>query len=440
MAANFSNLPEDVLHDILLCMCDFHDLGATIRVSKNVYDVFNSRKHLVVRAVLQNVAGPAWVQAARFAHIRLYGPFTDDPPLPEESYFEDLDWAPSRDILDRMEYAQEVRRLQAFYSQRNKDRKSLQSVLDLTEAMKFDRALYRLWLYVDLYEDFVDLCDDESESESDDDDDDDGYDGRTHKRARLRVTQLLQKLSTEELLEAIHISSFLQETKRWLGVMHANYKYRATLPEDVLAGVQTALEVSIDIGFPAFTSLASPLLASRKVKKETIDECETSPTIILATVPGSKDTCTRCGASGGTRLIGSPNAWIFAGECRLQDRKLLPGLLMRNPWECDAMYGHLWHGNGGKVVDEAALFHEMVNLDMGPDAESWSKDGWYCLDCMRELHRQRFMQWWKVTKAKNGAPVLDDCWYGYNCRTMIHQQAHATKLNHLCTPTRGNGA
>ncbi|KAH9922015.1 uncharacterized protein BXZ73DRAFT_104272 [Epithele typhae] len=439
MAANFSNLPDDVLHDTLLCMCDFHDLGATIRVSKNVYDVFNSRKRLVVRAVLQNVAGPAWVQAARFAHIRLYGPFTDDPPLPEESYFEDLDWAPSRDILRRMKYTQEVRYLQAFYSQRNKDRKSLQSMLDSVEAMRFDRALYRLWLWAALYEDFIDLYRGGFD-EDDDDDDDDGYDNRKHKQAHAQVTQLFQSLPTEELLEAIHIGSYLQETVGWLGVVHANYKYRRTLPEGVLAGIQAAVRVSSHSDVPDFTSLVRPLLSSRKVKKETIDEYETSPTTILSTVAGRKDTCTRCEALEGTRLIGSPNAWIIAGECRLQDRKLLPGLLMSNQWECDAMYGHLWHENGGKAVDEAALFHEMVDLDMGPDAESWSKDGWYCRECFCELYRQRFMQWWKVTKEKNGAPVLDDCWYGYNCRTMTHREAHATKLNHLCTPTRGNGA
>ncbi len=24
---------------------------------------------------------------------------------------------------------------------------------------------------------------------------------------------------------------------------------------------------------------------------------------------------------------------------------------------------------------------------------------------------------------------MDDCWYGYNCRTQVHKYAHAGKLN-----------
>ncbi|KAJ7297627.1 hypothetical protein O6H91_Y044700 [Diphasiastrum complanatum] len=29
-----------------------------------------------------------------------------------------------------------------------------------------------------------------------------------------------------------------------------------------------------------------------------------------------------------------------------------------------------------------------------------------------------------------------DCWYGYRCRTQLHKESHARKLNHVCEPAR----
>lgn len=164
---------------------------------------------------------------------------------------------------------------------------------------------------------------------------------------------------------------------------------------------------------------------------------------------------------------------LLSGMLPVQERAwLLPGLLSRNRDVTGPLLEHIYKGNNGDCIAEQDLFSELIDLDPGEDEvgteedHSWSKDGWYCLNCLKELYKQRYMAWWKQAKAKSvsifslldvqwiersllgGAPVQDDCWYvelagsmmarllltesdryGYNCRTMTHKPYHATKLN-----------
>ena len=177
---------------------------------------------------------------------------------------------------------------------------------------------------------------------------------------------------------------------------------------------------------------------------------------------------------------------------------LLPGLLPRNREETKLLLTHIMKSRNQKRIPEKDLFHELVDLEIGDDgdavqeAHQWSKDGWYCLECMKDLYRQRLLDWWRQAKVKSAylhlllwcvvancqcrrragsrrllvrscAPLgsglvpTENDRYGYNCRTMTHRPAHALKLNvcsscfsippdltdvscqHLCYPTRGDG-
>jgi len=59
-----------------------------------------------------------------------------------------------------------------------------------------------------------------------------------------------------------------------------------------------------------------------------------------------------------------------------------------------------------------------------------------CSPCVESLTHQRFTRWWVYYQEKNR--IVDNrekCWYGYTCRTQIHNQSHAAKLNHACNVT-----
>ena len=93
---------------------------------------------------------------------------------------------------------------------------------------------------------------------------------------------------------------------------------------------------------------------------------------------------------------------LLSGELTFPQRiDVLPGLLRRNAEECKKIKDYLFAGPlDAWRVREVEIFHEMVGLDIEDEhAEQWSKDGWYCLACVKELYRQRFMEWWKQAKA-----------------------------------------
>ena len=86
---------------------------------------------------------------------------------------------------------------------------------------------------------------------------------------------------------------------------------------------------------------------------------------------------------------------------------LLPGLLPRNASERNALTEYLLAGNNGRAISERDILHELI--DIVPDADGtdgeahhqWSKDEWYCLECIKDLFRQRFMVWWRQKKEKS---------------------------------------
>ena len=85
-------------------------------------------------------------------------------------------------------------------------------MLDSEESLKFDRAMYRYWLYLDLLEWSAFWDEDEDE---DDDVDDDEMDEREQKQVAAGLKTMMDGLSTDELLEVLNVGTFAEETLRW---------------------------------------------------------------------------------------------------------------------------------------------------------------------------------------------------------------------------------
>ena len=87
------------------------------------------------------------------------------------------------------------------------------SRLEPDETLRFDRALYRYWLYWDMVE--VGLFDDNEHDDDDDEDEEKSDIERDERLARVGLIEVISDLSTEEICQIYHIGSFCEETLRW---------------------------------------------------------------------------------------------------------------------------------------------------------------------------------------------------------------------------------
>ncbi len=238
------NLPSDVVHEILVKMPDFTTLLATIQSCRMFNDAFKVHPRSIVHEVLVNIAGPAVPQAARCAQYKEQfrrGDGLDVDQLPSEEHYRSLDWMPNKALANTLEENHKaVRILEDFYSQRcaallacrelseahgspdtdlccnrNKDRTSSTSQLEPQESLRFQRAMYRYWLYLDMLTEGAFEPDDEFDDADDDDNDDDDFEERRDKYFREGFKKFLVCLSTDELLEVLSAGAFCEETMQW---------------------------------------------------------------------------------------------------------------------------------------------------------------------------------------------------------------------------------
>ncbi|CAM6101718.1 unnamed protein product [Calypogeia fissa] len=60
----------------------------------------------------------------------------------------------------------------------------------------------------------------------------------------------------------------------------------------------------------------------------------------------------------------------------------------------------------------------------------------FCADEVFSHLLDKFRTFVPRTELPPDAAGRPDCWYGYECRTQHHKEAHARKLNHVCEPSR----
>ncbi|KAJ6459882.1 hypothetical protein C8R45DRAFT_1030066 [Mycena sanguinolenta] len=169
-----------------------------------------------------------------------------------------------------------------------------------------------------------------------------------------------------------------------------------------------------DLDYPLFTGYFSLPLGNiwtvRNVKSPN-DE-EPASKFILDIIIGGNDTCSQCATLGGLSLLTEAN-WHRAP---LYPSHLLKGKLMQTTTFqkslFDALYTHARHNRNSSHSDS----HDYLrDNDFGPQEHVW--------------------RWLLQELIEGGWLPPPDCWYGYDCRTMVHDHAHANKLNHLCVPT-----
>ena len=64
MSASFSDLPLDVIDRLLMVLTDFQSLSSLLQTCKLVYGTFQNHPKSIIRAVAENIIGPALPEAA----------------------------------------------------------------------------------------------------------------------------------------------------------------------------------------------------------------------------------------------------------------------------------------------------------------------------------------------------------------------------------------
>ncbi|KAI0768569.1 hypothetical protein BD413DRAFT_614436 [Trametes elegans] len=407
--ASLNRVPPDVIHEILINLPDTADLGATIHASKTFYKVFRAHPQLITDTILNRVVGAGLLQVARLAFYalhpaRIHIPQVDN--LPTEDAFRSTGWSLNRDMMSAINARTDVAQtLQDWYSLRRKDRTSLQSQLDAQELARFRRALYRYWLLFDaaMHNGFI------RQGE---------HANHQHLDATVTlsmniagITALLNPLSNQELFEIMDISAFLRDLEDWDLCAAGNIAPRQVrwfrfTPSDPMSLAEmlrehgtnsfTSMRYKYLANDPAVTATQS-ILRKRGVSEERILDPNAHPDAIVRTVCGQDDQCSRCGVVYGVNLLGSTNMHLLSGIVAARERLRL--LTFIDDLEFKEMVGYFGGIANIEPVPDEIVVYDMMKLD-GADAdlEHWSRDGWYCVECIKHLFRQRFMLWWRSMK------------------------------------------
>ena len=212
------SLPSDVVQDILVNIPDFVTLQAAIQSCKALHDAFKTHPRSIVREVLANVVGPAFPQATRYAQYSREDRIQPDD-LPSEAHYCSLDWMPDKALTSMLEENQRaIRQLEDFFSircayrgisqcyfaaadvhrdRRHKDRTSTASKLTPDESLRFHRAMYRYWLYIEALS--RDAFGDQFSYHS----------------LHEGTERFLGDLTTDEILELLSARACCEEAMRW---------------------------------------------------------------------------------------------------------------------------------------------------------------------------------------------------------------------------------
>ncbi|KAI1785477.1 hypothetical protein LXA43DRAFT_839113, partial [Ganoderma leucocontextum] len=210
------------------------------------------------------------------------------------------------------------------------------------ETLRFDRAMYRYWLWLEMLQQNAVWKEKEVD---DDDDDDDSDDEDFQEELRDEFVNIVKSMPSEELLGIIHVGAFVGETSR----SRASWSSE-TYGLDYGGADPATLAISLaDVNFggsfhyrswdPIQDSIKDMLL-SRNVKPDQLHDNISSA--IVTTVIGAGDKCSRCQSVGGANLLGTQNMFLISGLLPIRERiSFLPGLLPRNREECKLIYEHI---------------------------------------------------------------------------------------------------
>ncbi|GAW01124.1 hypothetical protein LENED_002703 [Lentinula edodes] len=447
--SNDNRLPvsDDIIDRILLFSPTFSSLKATILTCKSFYHVFQTHPKSIVRAVASNITGPALPQALecirhpdiakcshRFRPPTHWGESDEEDEDEEdggggggggsehssddddddddsarakrlESVVQEANEQRSRseenntrpvgddtgDILSApitieetykiLANAKVVARLEDLFSFRYINRSFSTSQLSATESRDFRVAVYHFMLYSSIFHPGTwNLSSDSEDNDDNDNDNDNDNANRTTANAVAKNREMLEKrkrflsrFSTPDLLQMHSVAEFLKEILSWC--------VRAS-------------------GYPP--EICDIALAAGPAR---IIQCYNNQNEGLAPLEDILDFFEE-------ELEFHP---MVAGYLSLPLEK---NLKLRGVKAPPSDFTH-WYSISGRAEESNSQ----------------------CTRCHRSFDFELFTRsknlwvWLRQVKA-NSAPLAENCWYGYNCRTQTHNLAHAQKLNHLCEQTR----
>ncbi|KIK69769.1 hypothetical protein GYMLUDRAFT_34162 [Collybiopsis luxurians FD-317 M1] len=477
---------DDIIERILMFMPSFPSLLATILTAKSFYQVFQTHPKSIMRSVAYNITGPALPQALRcIRHPDIArnsskqttrwesesGSDSEDMQVDggrKQSFEEIMDTpitnAETHKIVEQVAV---VRRLEELFSFRYLNRSCQTSQLTESESKNFHVAVYNLMLYSSIFH--------PSTWDSDfHNDDDDAADQRRRREALIKRAKFLSDIPTPELLQIHSVSEFLKEIITWCVRFDGypdeinNFALAAgpgviiecfDNPQNGLQPLDDILDFfEEEMEFDPIVSgyLSDPLvkvLEERKTKPPPSDFTHWHS--ISPRITQENSQCDRCQKSFGLQVYhrstlgnySNPNA--TSGCCNGHSHyewnslyQYLKASLRFNSVETDALrdeakqhgpnlllkiWDDLWDLNLVKQLPQVS--QQSASL---PD---WTRDNFLCEECFRAFLVENLWVWSRHRRAARG-PLLEDCWYGYNCRTQTHRSSHAEKLNHLCEQTR----
>ncbi|KAH9923788.1 hypothetical protein B0H21DRAFT_765192 [Amylocystis lapponica] len=328
-----------------------------------------------------------------------------------------------------------VQGLEDLFSLRYKNRMSSTSTLSPVESLRFHRAVYRVWYWLKTVRYYVD----------------EGVEF-----FREEVQRYLSGYTIDEVFELQKARAFLGETMQWgchihTAPGHCHYfdlEGLLSLPPDILDGYRQRRGTAYNAASAFFGDVAWTRAYANTLKTRHVDKADTTTrfdTAILDEVTGKQDACHRCQTVRGLNLWGRSTWPLLEGCLNLRGVcNQLPGNLPQNVAETQMLIQHIQNADPLQTMrNYVNMLEELFDFEADPQGV-WSKDEWYCLDCVCHLFKQRLWKWWLAKKR-----------YGYNCWTQMHRHAHASRLNvsmcvtdtsdmlkchtqHLCVPIRGD--
>ncbi|KAF7336517.1 hypothetical protein MSAN_02283700 [Mycena sanguinolenta] len=442
-------LDDDLIDRIFTFCPEFATLHSLILVSK-------AFRRSITRAVAYNIVGPALPQALRVIRYPYHTADggdrqQDDPGVLATECPEDHDASvispDEKKSLERN--SKTIEALEDIFSLTQKDRTSRTSVLTTDESWRFRRAAYRIMLYCNIF----------PASHGDDLDED------SIRHVQRQRTAVLQEYPTDELLQLYAVFRFFRGiledacdedadnqssivnvllTMGPDGVKHVwDERTYHSLADEIDFDWDEDLDYPLYRGY--FSLPLDNIWTARKVKPPK-DE-EPASKFILDTIIGANDTCSQCAAPGGLSLLTEAN-WRRA--------PLYPGHLLKGKLQqtvtiqkslFDMLHAHSRDNHDSSDSDSRYYFTDencgpwiasVFDVSKPTEWDGWTKDKSYCLTCLTNFLEEHLWRWLLQEQIKGGWSPPQNCWYGYNCRTMVHNQTHANKLNHLCVPTRGD--
>ncbi|KAJ7130905.1 hypothetical protein C8R46DRAFT_1141429 [Mycena filopes] len=445
-ALNVHPLSDDILDRVLTLLSDFESLRATILSSKAAYAVFTARPQSIIRAVAQNLLGPALLSAI---HLIRNIP-------PGASYAEPYKYVRARasgadgnrvDHRRRCAQALSERRrrehIPHIYSLQHKDRSTKSNKLTAVESFRFIRALYRIMLFADVFlGSYTPGLHHNVEPE----------DVTTYHLARRTFFTVFP---TQDLLEIGTVGFFIGDLGRWLKRKGFNTKNPKNHPGQGNVVPPASLlpyhkldphwQMIDDYFATAHLWAANPWRLFDNYIHGPLgtvlrDRGELDPwahplcsPYILGYVEGQDDLCQRCGANAGIELWTESN-WELQNDANLAFRPFdleqlrMRGFLNKDPRERDAWLVHI------KAMSLHELFHDLFEVKTA-DYATLNPQEKTCKPCLTRFIDVHTHLCLLQRKRRAGEYIPEDCGRGYRCREQFRNRNHAVEFNHLCAPS-----